>query len=96
MTRIVLTEEQAKLLSPTELIQICDPGGRLLAVIPPDLTPEELAKIPRAKDCTGPWVTSEQIRQTLQTLEETWQREGPFGVERAREIVEHIRAARGS
>jgi hypothetical protein len=95
MKRIVLTEEQARLLSPTEIVQICDPRGNVITAIPPELTPEEFAKLRRAKDCKGPWVTGEQVHKTLVALEEAWQREGPFGRDRLQELLQEIRAARG-
>lgn len=94
MTRIVVTDEQAKLLNATEEVQICDPRGHILAIIPPELTPDEFAKLRRAKDCTGPWLTGGQVRETLQALEDAWQKEGPFGEERMREIVQEIRKVR--
>jgi hypothetical protein len=95
MTRIVLTEEQAKLLSLTEPVHVCDPKGHVLVVIPPELTPDELARIRRSRDSKGPRVSSEQVNQMLQALEEAWDREGPFGKERARQIAQQVRAARG-
>jgi hypothetical protein len=96
MTRIVLTEEQAKLLNPTEAVQVCDPEGHVLVVIPPALTSEELRQLRRAQDSTGPCVPAEQVHKTLQALEDAWQREGPLSRERAREIVRARREARGS
>jgi hypothetical protein len=94
MTRIVLTEEQAKLLSPIEAVEICDPQGHVLVVLPPELTPEELARIPRAKDYKGPWYTGAQVRDALQFLEEARRREGPFGQARTRELLNQWRAER--
>jgi hypothetical protein len=96
MKRIVLTEEQAKLLSLTEAVEICDPHGRPIATIPAELTPEQFATIRRAKDCKGPWVSGAQVHQTLLALEEAWQREGPFGKDRLKELIQEIRAGRGS
>lgn len=96
MNRIVLTQEQANQISGLEPVEVCDPDGNVIGVLPPALTPEELARIPRAKDHQGPWVTGEQVRQTLQTLEEAWEREGPFDRARLKVIIEQIRAARGA
>ena len=95
MTRIVLTEEQAKLLNAAEEVQICDPHGHVIVVIPPKLTPEEVAILRRAKDRKGPTIPAAEVHKTLEALEEAWQREGPFGIERAREIVRQRREARG-
>lgn len=92
MTRIVLTEEQAKLLNPTEEVQICDPRGHTLVVLPPQLTLEEFAKLRRAKDSTGPRHTGEEVRQALQFLEEAWEREGPFDKMRMHELLDQWRA----
>jgi hypothetical protein len=96
MKRIVLTEQQAKLLSAFEAVDICDPAGHVIVSIPPELTPEEFAKIRRAKDSAGPWVPAAQVENTLLALEEAWQREGPFDLARARAIVKEVRAARES
>ena len=95
MRRIVLTEEQAKQLSAVEAVEICDPSGHVVASIPPELTAEEFAKLRRAKDSKGPWVTGEQVQQTLLALDEAWKREGPFGIERVRAIIQELRVARG-
>ena len=95
MTRIVLTEEQAKLLNPAEEVQICDPKGRVVVVIPPTDAADELANIRRVKDCKGPWIPSWLVQESLKVLEEAWQREGPFDIARAREIVLEHRASRG-
>ena len=95
MTRIVLTEEQAKLLDPTQAIEICDPKGHVVVVIPPVLTADELAKIRRVKDCKGPWIPGWLVQESLHALEEAWQREGPFDIARAREIVREHKASRG-
>ena len=87
MTRIVLTEEQAKLLSLTEPVHVCDPKGHVLVVIPPELTLDELASIRRSSDSKGPRVSSEQVHQMLQALEEAeWQREGLSGKSGAEEL----------
>jgi hypothetical protein len=96
MRRIVLTEEQAKLLSLVEPVEICDLQGRAVVSIPAALTPEQYAQTQRAREYKGPWVTSEQVHQTLQALQDAWEREGPFGQSRAREIVQQIRDARGN
>ena len=95
MKRIVLTEEQAKLLSAVEAVEICDPRGRVIASIPPELTAEEFAKLRRAKDSKGPWIAGGQVHQTLVALDEAWKREGPLGKERLREIIQELRVARG-
>ncbi len=87
MNRIVLTDEQARLLNPLEQVVICDPKGRVVVEIPPAITPAELAQLRRAADCKGPFYSGEEVHQMLLTLEEAWQREGPFDEQRMREII---------
>ena len=42
----------------------------------------------------APWLTGEQVQETLRILEERWQREGPFDQVRMHELLQEIRAAR--
>lgn len=93
MNRIVLTDEQARLLNPLEPAVICDPAGRVVASIPPVITPEEFARLRRAADCKGPFYSGAEVQQMLQALEAAWQREGPFGEERLREIIAQLEKA---
>ena len=95
MKRIVLTEKQAELLSLTEDVEICDPKGQVITKIPAEFTPEEWARIQRARCDKGPTVSSETVRLTLQALEEAWQHEGPFDQARAREIARQVRERPG-
>jgi hypothetical protein len=95
MRRIVLSEEQARLLSLTEDVEICDPQGRVITSIPAELTAEQYARIKRAREQNGPRVSSEQVRQMLRALEEAWEREGPFDEARALEIAKQVREGRG-
>jgi hypothetical protein len=95
MQRILLTEEQASLFSATETVEICNPRGHVMVTIPPLLTSEELAKIRRAKDSTGPRYSGEEVRAALKFLEDAWIREGPFAEERRRELLNQWRAERG-
>ena len=90
MSRIVLTAEQAKALSPVEQVEICDPKGRVIARIPPEFTPEQWDRIQKSRADKGPGVSSEQIHQMLKALEEAWEREGPFDEARALEIAEQF------
>jgi hypothetical protein len=86
MNRIVLTAEQAELLNPLELVEICDPDGVVVTSIPPVISLEKFAQVRRARDCMGPFSGAE-VQQMLLTLDEVWQREGPFGEKRMREII---------
>jgi hypothetical protein len=97
LKRIILNEEQAKLLTLAgETVEICDPQGKILCRLDPPITEEEIAELKRRGKSPGPWYSGEQVRQTLKTLEEIWNREGPFDKQRLKEILEQIRAARKS
>jgi hypothetical protein len=96
MSRIILTKEQANAYSPAELVEICDPQGRVIASIPPKLTPDEWEQIQKSRAYTGPGISSDQIHQMLEALEQAWEKEGPFDKARALEIAQQFRETRGS
>lgn len=93
MTRIVLTEEQMKLVrQSTSPVPVCDPTGIVLGTVDPEITPEFIAELKKRAKSPGPWYTSEQVRRHFEALEEAWQREGPFDNKRMHEILDEIRA----
>jgi hypothetical protein len=57
-----------------------------------ELTPEFIAELKRRAAAPGPRYSMEQSREMLRTLQEAWDREGPFGTEQANQIVEKLRA----
>ncbi|MCI0639470.1 MAG: hypothetical protein L0Y72_15710 [Gemmataceae bacterium] len=95
MFRIVLNAEQAKVLEiADEPVEICDAEGKAIGkFIPPKLA-EYFAECKRRARMPGPRYTSQQVQETLRILEDTWKQEGPFGVERAMQIVEELRKKR--
>jgi hypothetical protein len=80
MTSIVLTEEQARIVSQAQTaIPVYDANGRVLGHFEPlELTPEQIAEFKRRAASPGPCHTGEQVQSYLQALEEEWQRTGGF------------------
>jgi hypothetical protein len=97
MTRITFTPEQARIFVSTEVpIEVCDPQGKVLGTIHPPKLLEVIAECKRRAKSAGPWVTGAQVQETLRVLQETWDKEGPFGKERALEILHDLRNQRGA
>jgi hypothetical protein len=93
MTKIVLTPEQANLYhQATEPVQVCDVQGIVLGTLPPDYSAEFIAELKRRARMPGRTFTGEQVRRHLQALDEAWQRDGPFDLKRAMELLEQFRA----
>jgi hypothetical protein len=92
MMQIVLTPEQMKLYHESVTpIEICDTYGKVLATFTPDYSKAFITMLKERARQPGRTYTSEQVSRMLKTLEETWQREGPFDEKRAMEIVEQCR-----
>jgi len=78
MTQLVLTPEQASLVSQTQgKLPIYLPDGRvagyLSRIAPTDrpvFTPDEIAAARRAADSPGPWYTTQQVLDHLRTLDD--------------------------
>jgi hypothetical protein len=91
--KITLTDEQMKLVvQAMRPLQVCDSHGVVLGTIDPELSPEFIAELKRRAAAPGPRYTGEQVRRHLQSLEEAWNREGPFDERRMREILDKARA----
>ena len=96
MTRIVFTPEQAQVFMTTgDPIEVCDPQGTVLGTIHPPKMLEFIAECKRRARAPGPRYTSAQVQETLRVLKETWDKEGPFGKEKADEILQELRKRRG-
>jgi hypothetical protein len=93
MDRIRLTPEQAEIVAGSiDPVELCDAQGNVLGrIIPPKLEAIIAESKRRARE-PGPRYSSEQTREMLRTLEETWEREGPFDEQRAIQIVSELRA----
>jgi hypothetical protein len=95
MDRIQLTPEQIEVYTAAEdLIEVCDPDGKVVGRILSAQLQETVADIKRRRQTPGPMYSSAQVREMLQRLEEVWETEGPFGAERGREIVAELRKSR--
>ena len=94
MVQVILTEEQARLVRErlTQPVQFCDPTGKILAEVGPELTPEFIAELKRRAALPGPRYTGEQVRRHFEALQEAWDREGGFDEARMRVLLEEIRA----
>jgi len=88
-------EDAAKLNSSLADFQLCDSSGKILATVRRELTPEFIAELKRRAAEPGPRYSSEQVQEMLQTLQSTWDREGPFGSERKDQIVQDLHAKWG-
>ena len=94
MPEIVLTEEQARVLSAAETtVVVRNPDGSTVGV----LDPREAAVIARAKHRAAnrslSYYTSASVRAMLDALQAERDRIGPFGAEYAHEFVRRLEAA---
>lgn len=80
MVRVVLTEEQARVFSQAmeDPVQVCDPAGKVLAVIPPEMNKEFIAELKRRAASPGPFYSGQQVQARLQALQKEWDRTGGF------------------
>ena len=94
MVQVMLTEEQVRLLREAfgEPVHLCDPMGKVLVKIEPEMNQEFIAELKRRAAEPGPRYTGEQVRRHLQALQEAWDREGGFDEARMRVLLEEIRA----
>ena len=79
MTQLVLTPEQASLVSQTQgKLPIYLPDGSVAGYLSriapstdrPVFTPEEIAAAKRAADSAGPWYSTQQVLDHLRTLDD--------------------------
>jgi hypothetical protein len=94
MVQLILTEEQVRLMREAlgKPVQLCDPTGKVLVRIEPEMNQEFLAELKRRAAQPGPRYTGEQVRRHLQALQEAWDREGGFDEARMRVLLEEIRS----
>ncbi len=96
MIKITIAADEAKKLSRSlQDFQVCDPQGSVIATVRRELTPEFIAELKRRSAEPGPRYSGEQVREMLQSLQETWDGEGPFGEERKDEILKNLHAKWG-
>lgn len=94
MPEIVLTEEQAKIITQAQgTVAVYDSRGRLLGHLEPLPSPEEIAELKRRAASPGPWYTSAQVQAHLRALEEEWERTGGFDEAYMYQFLERLRAA---
>ncbi len=93
MTYIELTDEQARLLGQTHLVEVRDRNGRVLGYIQPiGFTPEQVEEAKRRGASQGPWYTGEQVREHLRQLEKACERDGITDVARLHNLLDEIRS----
>jgi hypothetical protein len=73
---------------------VCDLQGKVLGTIQPPKMLDRIAELKRRAKAPGPFYTSAQVHETLKVLQDTWDKEGPFGKEKLDEILQRLRAAR--
>jgi hypothetical protein len=94
MPRIVLTEEQARVLAETKgRVEVCDAQGRLLCFMDWLGTPLEdiIAECKRRQALGEPTIPSAQVKAHLWKLEEIRQREG-MDEAKMRDLLRRMRA----
>jgi hypothetical protein len=70
MPQITLTAEQVTLIvNGHEGVEICDRSGRILGYVEPPIPPEEIEIAKSRMNWPGPWYTTEQVLDHLQSLE---------------------------
>lgn len=93
MTHIILTAEQMQVIRQALApLPVCDPSGNVIGTLHPEKCPEFIAEMKRRAAAPGPRYTMAQVREHLQALEDTWEREGSFDEVRMREILQEGRA----
>lgn len=93
MTQVILTEEQARVFREAlgEPVHVCDPAGKVLVEVAPEMNKEFIAELKRRASTPGSRYTGEQVRHHLEKLQEAWDREGGFDVKRMHELLEQFR-----
>ena len=70
MTQLVLSDEQARLLSSTnEGVELVDQQGRHLGYVALGFSPNDIAEAARRAGSDGPWYTTEEVLKHLESLE---------------------------
>ncbi len=69
MTRIVLTDEQAKLVAAaTKPVPVCDSAGNVLGFLNPVWSEDDIAEAKKTLAANDPWYTTEQVLAHLRSL----------------------------
>lgn len=70
MTQIVLNDDQTQTVqAATDAVEIRDPRGNLLGYVSPPPSDAEIAEARRRLESGGPWHTTQQVMDHLQSLE---------------------------
>lgn len=79
MPELVLTEEQAKIVTQTlDPVTVRDSSGNVIGHFEAKLTPEMIAELKRRAASPGPFYTGQQVQDRLQALQQEWDRTGGF------------------
>jgi uncharacterized protein YmfQ (DUF2313 family) len=95
MVQVILTEEQVRLMREAlgKPVQLCDPTGKVLVQIEPEMNQEFIAELKRRAASPGPWYTGEQVQARLRALQEEWDRTGGFDEAYMRDFLQRLDAA---
>ena len=96
MTQIVLNPDQVNLYHQAkEPVQVCDPQGKILGILPPDYSAEFIAELKRRAAAPGPWYSGDEVQAMFQFLEDAWSKEGGFDDARRKELMDEFEAQHG-
>ena len=69
MTRIVLTEEQARVVAAaTKPVPVCDGAGKVLGYLGPVWSEKDIEEAKKTLAADGPWYTTDQVLEHLRSL----------------------------
>jgi hypothetical protein len=95
MPHIILSDDQARLLTEAYPVQVLDPAGNVLGHIEPvGFAPEEIAAAHREAASPGPWYSGDEVRAHLEALNQAAAQEGSLSQQRMQEVLGEARARR--
>jgi hypothetical protein len=93
MPELILTEEQAKIVTQTwGPITVRDTKGNVLGYLEPKLSPVMIAELKRRAAAPGPRFTGAQVQARLRALQEEWDRTGGFDEAYMHKFLEKLNA----
>jgi hypothetical protein len=93
MPKLVLTEEQARLVAESNApVEVVDRQGNIYTPIRLELTAERFAELKRSAASPGPWYTGDQVQARLRALDAEWERTGGFDAEYMRAFLAKLNA----
>ena len=75
-----------------EKIQICEPQGKIFAIVPSE---EFIAELKRRAASPGPWYSGEDVQAMFRFLEDARLNEGDFDDARLKTLMDEFEAQHG-